>query len=45
MGIWLLIGIGCIAAGSYIRDKSIVVKENGKYCFKLVKTKYLKRGD
>lgn len=42
MGFWMLIGISCIAAGLYIRDKSLVIKENDKWCFKIVKTKNIK---
>jgi hypothetical protein len=34
----LIMGFGLIAFGLYIRDKSIVLTENGKRCIKFVKT-------
>jgi hypothetical protein len=45
MAAWTLVGISCIALGLYIRDKSLLLKDNGKWCFKFIKTKNIKRGD
>jgi hypothetical protein len=41
----LLIGMLCVCLGLYIRDKSLVTKENGKRCFKIVKTSDLFKQD
>lgn len=45
MRTWLLVGIALILIGLFIRDKTILLKEDGKRCFKIVKTVQYKRGD